>query len=110
MVVGHNGAVIYRKAYGERALEPRREAISIDTVYDATCRPCRHCPLRVLEPGRGARVETVDASARPAVALGDVHRLVGLPQEVVGLLVGPVGVEVGDRHWLRRSHRVLLRG
>ena len=28
------GAVIYRKAYGERALEPRREAMTPDTIFD----------------------------------------------------------------------------
>ena len=34
LVVGHNGAVIYRKAYGERALEPKREPMTLDTVFD----------------------------------------------------------------------------
>jgi len=32
--VGHDGKVIYRKAYGERALEPRREPMTLDTVFD----------------------------------------------------------------------------
>jgi len=34
LVVGHNGAVVYRKAYGERALEPRREPMTLDTIFD----------------------------------------------------------------------------
>ncbi len=34
LIVGHDGEVIYRKAYGERALEPRREAMTLDTVFD----------------------------------------------------------------------------
>ncbi len=34
LVVGHNGTVIYRKAYGSRALEPRREPMTLDTVFD----------------------------------------------------------------------------
>jgi len=34
LVVGHNGAVIYRKAYGSRALEPKREPMTLDTVFD----------------------------------------------------------------------------
>ena len=34
LVVGHNGSVIYRKAYGSRALEPRREGMSLDTIFD----------------------------------------------------------------------------
>jgi CubicO group peptidase (beta-lactamase class C family) len=34
LVVGHDGAVVYRKAYGNRALEPRRELMTLDTVFD----------------------------------------------------------------------------
>ena len=35
LVIGHNGQVIYRKAYGSRALIPQREPMSIDTIFDA---------------------------------------------------------------------------
>jgi len=34
LVVGHDGRVIYRKAYGARALEPRREVMTGDTIFD----------------------------------------------------------------------------
>jgi uncharacterized protein YbbC (DUF1343 family)/CubicO group peptidase (beta-lactamase class C family) len=34
LVVGHNGKVIYRKAYGHRALEPRREPMTPETIFD----------------------------------------------------------------------------
>ncbi len=34
LVVGHDGHVIYRKAYGSRSLEPRREAMTLDTIFD----------------------------------------------------------------------------
>ena len=34
LVVGHDGKVIYRKAYGERSLEPRREPMTVDTIFD----------------------------------------------------------------------------
>jgi uncharacterized protein YbbC (DUF1343 family)/CubicO group peptidase (beta-lactamase class C family) len=34
LLVGHNGRVIYRKAYGNRALEPRREPMTLDTIFD----------------------------------------------------------------------------
>ena len=34
LIVGHDGHVIYRKAYGARALEPRREGMTLDTVFD----------------------------------------------------------------------------
>ncbi|MFZ0307946.1 MAG: serine hydrolase [Candidatus Sulfotelmatobacter sp.] len=34
LVVGHDGQVIYRKAYGSRSLEPRREPMTLDTIFD----------------------------------------------------------------------------
>jgi uncharacterized protein YbbC (DUF1343 family)/CubicO group peptidase (beta-lactamase class C family) len=34
LIVGHDGRVVYRKAYGSRALEPRREPMTLDTVFD----------------------------------------------------------------------------
>jgi uncharacterized protein YbbC (DUF1343 family) len=34
IVVGHDGKVVYRKAYGSRAIEPRRESMTLDTVFD----------------------------------------------------------------------------
>ena len=34
VLVGHDGQVIYRKAFGERALEPRHEAMTLDTIFD----------------------------------------------------------------------------
>jgi len=34
LIVGHDGRVVYRKAYGSRALEPRREAMTLDTAFD----------------------------------------------------------------------------
>jgi uncharacterized protein YbbC (DUF1343 family)/CubicO group peptidase (beta-lactamase class C family) len=34
LLVGHNGQVVYRKAFGNRALEPRREPMTADTIFD----------------------------------------------------------------------------
>jgi uncharacterized protein YbbC (DUF1343 family)/CubicO group peptidase (beta-lactamase class C family) len=34
LIVGHDGRVVYRKAYGSRAIEPQREAMALDTVFD----------------------------------------------------------------------------
>jgi len=34
VLVWHNGKVIYRKAFGNRAIEPRREAMTLDTIFD----------------------------------------------------------------------------
>ncbi len=35
LVIGHDGAVVFRKAYGDRALIPRREPMTVDTMFDA---------------------------------------------------------------------------
>ena len=34
LLVGHDGRVVYRKAYGSRALEPHREPMTVDTIFD----------------------------------------------------------------------------
>jgi uncharacterized protein YbbC (DUF1343 family)/CubicO group peptidase (beta-lactamase class C family) len=34
VLVGHNGQIVYRQAFGFRSLEPAREKMTIDTVFD----------------------------------------------------------------------------
>ena len=34
LIVGHDGQVVYRKAYGSRALVPQKELMTLDTVFD----------------------------------------------------------------------------
>jgi uncharacterized protein YbbC (DUF1343 family) len=34
VLIGHNGKVVYRKAYGMRSVEPGREAMTVDTIFD----------------------------------------------------------------------------
>ena len=34
LLVGHNGQVVSRRAYGNRALEPRHEVMTLDTIFD----------------------------------------------------------------------------
>jgi len=34
LVIGHNGKIVYQKAYGERALVPQPEPMTLDTVFD----------------------------------------------------------------------------
>ena len=34
VLVWHDGEVVYRKAFGHRALEPRREPMTLDTIFD----------------------------------------------------------------------------
>ncbi|HWY48767.1 MAG TPA: exo-beta-N-acetylmuramidase NamZ domain-containing protein [Bryobacteraceae bacterium] len=35
LLIGHDGQVVYRKAYGERSLIPTREPMTVDTIFDA---------------------------------------------------------------------------
>lgn len=34
VLIGHDGQVIYQKAFGERSLKPRREPMTVDTIFD----------------------------------------------------------------------------
>ena len=34
LLVSHNGEIVYRKAFGNRSLEPHREPMTLDTVFD----------------------------------------------------------------------------
>jgi uncharacterized protein YbbC (DUF1343 family)/CubicO group peptidase (beta-lactamase class C family) len=34
LLVWHDGQVVYRKAFGSRSIEPRREAMTLDTIFD----------------------------------------------------------------------------
>jgi uncharacterized protein YbbC (DUF1343 family)/CubicO group peptidase (beta-lactamase class C family) len=34
LLIGHDGRIVYRKAYGLRALEPHRETMTLDTIFD----------------------------------------------------------------------------
>lgn len=35
LLIGHDGKVVYRKAYGSRALVPEAEPMTLDTIFDA---------------------------------------------------------------------------
>jgi uncharacterized protein YbbC (DUF1343 family)/CubicO group peptidase (beta-lactamase class C family) len=34
VLIGHDGQVVYRKAFGERSLVPTRETMTVDTIFD----------------------------------------------------------------------------
>ena len=35
VLVGHKGKIVWRKAYGNRSLVPQKEAMTVDTIFDA---------------------------------------------------------------------------
>ncbi len=56
LVIGHNGEVIYRKAYGSRALIPQREPMTLDTIFDAASLTkvvaTTPCVMKLVEQGK----------------------------------------------------------
>ena len=64
LVVGHNGKIVYRKAYGYRALEPRRELMTVDTIFDMASLTkviaTTTCVMQLVEQGRVKPNDPVD--------------------------------------------------
>jgi uncharacterized protein YbbC (DUF1343 family)/CubicO group peptidase (beta-lactamase class C family) len=56
LLIGHNGKVIHRKAYGSRSLEPTREAMTVDTIFDLAsltkCIATATSIMKLMEEGR----------------------------------------------------------
>jgi uncharacterized protein YbbC (DUF1343 family)/CubicO group peptidase (beta-lactamase class C family) len=56
LIVGHNGKVIHRKAFGSRSLEPVREPMTMDTVFDLAsltkCIATATSVMKLVEEGR----------------------------------------------------------
>src|ERR1700737_590522 len=34
VLLGHDNKIVYRKAFGERSIEPKHEAMTLDTIFD----------------------------------------------------------------------------
>ena len=56
VLVGHNGKVVYRKAFGSRSLEPVREPMTVDTIFDLAsltkCIATATSVMKLVEDGR----------------------------------------------------------
>jgi uncharacterized protein YbbC (DUF1343 family)/CubicO group peptidase (beta-lactamase class C family) len=56
VIVGHNGKVVYRKAFGSRSLEPTREPMTVDTIFDLAsltkCIATASSVMKLVEDGR----------------------------------------------------------
>ena len=55
LVVGHAGKMVHRRAFGSRALEPRAEAMTADTIFDiaSLTKPfTATCVMRLVERGQ----------------------------------------------------------
>ena len=56
LLVGHKGRIVHRKAYGFRALAPRREAMTVNTIFDAASLTkvvaTTSCLMKLFEEGK----------------------------------------------------------
>jgi uncharacterized protein YbbC (DUF1343 family)/CubicO group peptidase (beta-lactamase class C family) len=56
VMIGHNGRVVYEKAYGSRALLPAREAMTLDTIFDIASLTkvvaTTTCMMKLFEQGK----------------------------------------------------------
>jgi uncharacterized protein YbbC (DUF1343 family) len=65
VLVGHDGKVVFRKAYGYRSLEPRREAMTLDTIFDmASLTKCMVTAVAVMRLVQGGQVRLNDPVAQ----------------------------------------------
>jgi uncharacterized protein YbbC (DUF1343 family)/CubicO group peptidase (beta-lactamase class C family) len=64
VVVGHDGKAVFRKAYGYRSLEPRRETMTLDTIFDmASLTKCMATAVAVMQLVQDGQVRLNDAVA-----------------------------------------------
>jgi uncharacterized protein YbbC (DUF1343 family)/CubicO group peptidase (beta-lactamase class C family) len=65
VIVGHNGRVVYRKAFGYRALEPKREKMTLDTIFDmASLTKCLATTVSVMRLAQLGQIRFNDPVAK----------------------------------------------
>jgi uncharacterized protein YbbC (DUF1343 family)/CubicO group peptidase (beta-lactamase class C family) len=64
LLIGHHGHVIYRRAFGSRSLEPLREPMTIDTIFDlASLTKCIATTTSIMKLVQEGRVRLNDSAA-----------------------------------------------
>jgi uncharacterized protein YbbC (DUF1343 family)/CubicO group peptidase (beta-lactamase class C family) len=64
LVVGHNGRVVYRRAFGHRSLEPVREPMTLGTIFDlASLTKCVATTTSIMKLVQEGRVRLNDPVA-----------------------------------------------
>lgn len=64
VLVGHDGHVVYRKAFGMRSLEPDKEAMTVDTIFDlASVTKCIATATSVMQLVQQGKVRLNDPVA-----------------------------------------------
>jgi uncharacterized protein YbbC (DUF1343 family)/CubicO group peptidase (beta-lactamase class C family) len=56
VLIGHDGHIVYRKAFGSRSIEPQRESMTLDTVFDVAsltkCIVTATAVMQLIESGQ----------------------------------------------------------
>jgi uncharacterized protein YbbC (DUF1343 family)/CubicO group peptidase (beta-lactamase class C family) len=64
LLIGHNGRVVYRRAFGFRSLEPIRERMTVDTIFDlASLTKCVATTTSIMKLVQEGRVRLNDPAA-----------------------------------------------
>jgi uncharacterized protein YbbC (DUF1343 family)/CubicO group peptidase (beta-lactamase class C family) len=64
LLIGHNGQIVYRKAFGSRSLEPTKEPMTVDTIFDlASLTKCIATATSVMKLIQSGRVRLNDPVA-----------------------------------------------
>ena len=65
LLVWHDGEVVYRKAFGNRSLEPRREPMTVDTIFDvASLTKVVATTIAVMQLEEQGKIRVNDAVAK----------------------------------------------
>lgn len=65
LVVGHNGQVLYRKAFGSRSLEPTHEPMTVDTIFDlASLTKCVATTMSLMKLVEAGQIRLNDPVAK----------------------------------------------
>jgi CubicO group peptidase (beta-lactamase class C family) len=76
--VGRDGQVIYRKAFGNRSLEPKVEPMSVNTIFDlASLTKVVANHNSVMQPAEKGRVRLNDRVAKYVPQFGQALNNVG---------------------------------
>ncbi len=71
VLIGHNGHVVYRKAFGSRSVEPTHEPMTVDTIFDLAsltkCVATTSAVMELVQQGR-IRLNATVASYIPEFA------------------------------------------
>jgi uncharacterized protein YbbC (DUF1343 family)/CubicO group peptidase (beta-lactamase class C family) len=65
VLVGHDGQIVYRKAFGNRGIEPRPQPMTVDTIFDlASLTKVIATTTAIMQLAEGGRLGLDEAAAR----------------------------------------------